>query len=475
MKPLKKTGSVAPIHSSQIEHSRIGLGFEKLDRNVFDPEKAYDKVAELGVKWIRIQSGWARTETVPGRFDFAWVDSIVDNLLKRGLQPWVCLCYGNGLYDAEAAKVFGAVGCPPVKTEEQKKAWTRYVSAFAGHFKGRIRYYEVWNEPDGIWCWKHGVSGKEYGELLALTAKTLKAADPDAKVIGGVLCGSGMQWLSDVFSSGNTAGLIDAFSYHAYSTDEKAGFDRVRYLRAFCKRLNPALEIIQGETGAQSRDDGAGALRGGAWTPRKQAAFLARHMLADLLDDVKFASYFSCMDMIEALNGTVGNKASYLDYGYFGVLAADFDENGFATGDYSPKPSYRTLQTIATVFRGDFKVEPLPYRFFSDDSWSPRILRRDDSPESILHGSFTRENGSCAIVYWHPSEILSETYESTVSIEFAFLPTEKIRFVDLVSGDVYELPENMAPEKDKSPAPCVRLTHIPVRDTPILLTFGNFF
>ena len=125
MKPLKKTGSVAPIHSSQIEHSRIGLGFEKLDRNVFDPEKAYDKVAELGVKWIRIQSGWARTETVPGRFDFAWVDSIVDNLLRRGLQPWVCLCYGNGLYDAEAAKVFGAVGCPPVKTEEQKKAWAR--------------------------------------------------------------------------------------------------------------------------------------------------------------------------------------------------------------------------------------------------------------------------------------------------------------------------------------------------------------
>ena len=44
--------------------------------------------------------------------------------------------------------------------------------------------------------------------------------------------------------------------------------------------------------------------------------------------------------MIEALNGTVGNKQSYLDYGYFGVLNADFDENGFATGDYSPKPAY---------------------------------------------------------------------------------------------------------------------------------------
>lgn len=34
--------------SSQIKSSRLGLGFEKLDRKAFDPEKAYDKVADLG-------------------------------------------------------------------------------------------------------------------------------------------------------------------------------------------------------------------------------------------------------------------------------------------------------------------------------------------------------------------------------------------------------------------------------------------
>ena len=34
------------------------------------------------------------------------------------------------------------------------------------------------------------------------------------------------------------------------------------------------------------------------------------------------------MDMIEALGGKVGDVNSYLDYGYFGVLGAEFDENG---------------------------------------------------------------------------------------------------------------------------------------------------
>ena len=55
--------------------------------------------------------------------------------------------------------------------------------------------------------------------------------------------------------------------------------------------------------------------------------FLLRHLITDLACGVELASYFSCMDMIEALNGTVGNVSSYLDYGYFGVLGADFDSD----------------------------------------------------------------------------------------------------------------------------------------------------
>ena len=34
---------------------------------------------------------------------------------------------------------------------------------------------------------------------------------------------------------------------------------------------------------------------------------------------------------------------SILDYGYFGILAAEFGPDGRATGEYSPKPSYRAL------------------------------------------------------------------------------------------------------------------------------------
>ena len=105
---LNKVGTVAPKASKDINHSRIGLGFEKLDRDVFDPEKAYPFVAQSGVKWARLQSGWQRTEREKGVYDFAWLDSVVDNMLAIGVEPWLCLCYGNDLYTEMAKEHFGA-------------------------------------------------------------------------------------------------------------------------------------------------------------------------------------------------------------------------------------------------------------------------------------------------------------------------------------------------------------------------------
>ena len=52
MDRLIKVGKIEPKSSKNVRTSRLGIGFEKLDRDIFDPEKAYDKVADLGVKWV---------------------------------------------------------------------------------------------------------------------------------------------------------------------------------------------------------------------------------------------------------------------------------------------------------------------------------------------------------------------------------------------------------------------------------------
>ena len=104
---LNRVGQIQPKQSIDVKHSKIGLGFEKLDRNLFDPEKAYPFVAQTGAKWARLQSGWQRTERQKGVYDFGWLDSIVDNMLKIGVEPWLCLCYGNELYSPHRGRKRG--------------------------------------------------------------------------------------------------------------------------------------------------------------------------------------------------------------------------------------------------------------------------------------------------------------------------------------------------------------------------------
>lgn len=83
MERLQKIGKVKPVGAKEVKDSRLGLGMEKLDRDAFDPEKVYDRVAALGVKWIRLQSGWQKTERAEGVYDFSWLDRQVDELRAR--------------------------------------------------------------------------------------------------------------------------------------------------------------------------------------------------------------------------------------------------------------------------------------------------------------------------------------------------------------------------------------------------------
>ncbi len=473
---LNKIGSLAPVSAAEVPESRLGIGFEKLDRAVFEPERAYDKLAAIGVKWVRIQSGWQRTERVKGVYSFDWIDSIVDNLIARGMIPWVCLCYGNDLYSEQAQTVFGAVGCPPIYTDEEKKAWHDYCVAFAKHFADRVKYYEIWNEPEGMYSWKPMPDPITLGQFNIDTARAVREGNPDAYLIGGAFCSPWVHYHMKAMKTG-MANEIDAISYHEYVYDESNVRQKIRAMRGVCNLTNPKLEIVQGESGAQSRAGGHGALAGGSWTQEKQAKILLRHLVSDLLEDVKFTSYFTTVDMIEALNGVVGNKASYLDYGYFGVLAADFDENGVSTGDYTPKKSYYALQNLASLLGGKLDVLDLPV--FIQGDFAPHTGGvRSVTFQQALSGGFCLANGSYAFAYWKPAELMTEEFEGAITMSCAV--SGSVHLVDPMDGSVYEIPESIRIDQpgEKYPATFyggdgILLKHLPCKDYPMFLVFGD--
>ena len=453
---------------SGVRSEFLGLGFEKLDRDLFDPAKAYPFLPATGVSWMRLQSGWQRTERAKGVYDFAWLDAIVDSLLALGLKPWMCLCYGNGLYGGGAEKVFGGVGVPPIFTEEQRSAWRAYVAATAAHFRGRVAAWEVWNEPDGAWCWKHGPSGTEYGRFVIDTAAAIRAADPETKVVAGSMCmWADTPWFHELVDTG-ALDDVWGFTYHQYTDDERSSIEKAQMLGAMLRPRNPKIRIIQGESGSQSRPDGHGALREQAWTPRKQARELVRHAVADLLAGVEFSSFFSCLDMVEALGGTVGDLASYLDYGYFGVLAAEFGPDGRATGTYAPKPSYHALASLSSILRGTPRRVEAPVQFCAAEAPHLGWGMREPAGRDLLFGMFDLANGARGLAYWKPTPLHTGEYDGTASLIWRGIDAAPL-LADPLAGTVETLPQTCV---ERIAPGVLKLRRIPLRDTPLFLLDG---
>ncbi len=469
MERLIEVGRVKPVAADAKKCNRFGIGLEKLDRDVFDPEKTYDKLADLGTYYVRLQSGWARTEREEGYYDFEWLDKIVDNLMSRGMKPWFCLCYGNPVYTESAKEYFGAVGCPPIHTEHEREGWANYCRAIALHFRGRVSDFEVWNEPDGIYCWKHGVSGVEYGEFCKATGKAIKEVCPESKIYGCAYWAwhKGFKWIEEALQTGMYE-YIDAITYHEYTISEEHIFERVSSLRALLKKYGD-IKVIQGEAGCPSSSKGYGALRKCALTEKKQAKLLLRRQFVDYMTGVEFSSVFSTVDMIEALQGETDKPSTYLDYGYFGLLGAVFDENGRSVGEYKPKISYYAYQNFLGIMGNDVPAAcDLP--LFHLPEYTDRYLQADVRRSELIATGLEKENGSFAYVYWKPAHLLSTDFNGTVSFQTSGLPDD-VKLVDPMTGKVYEFP----PELMEDIGCGIKwFHHIPVTDYPLLITFGDF-
>lgn len=391
----------------------------------------------------------------------------MDNLLARGLKPWLCLCYGNKLYDDFAKEYHGAVGCAPIRSEETYAAWLAYCKATVSHFKGRIEYYEIWNEPEGDWCWKPKANVDEYAAFAIQTGRVVKAADPSAKVITGSHYARSLVPLYREFALG-MAEVTDAITYHEYCYDETYIPHRVKAIRAICDSYKKGIEIIQGESGSQSKSGGAGALWWLATDERMQAKQLARHTISDILAGVKFTSMFSCVDIAENL---CAKADTVIDtYGWFGVLSAEFDKKtGMAIGEYKEKPSYYCLQNLCSIFDENVEVCDLPVLLRPQKS--PRVDTTDCQDPTLVLGGIKKANGAKALVYWNSTNMFTvKDWQSTLTIQTVGL-LERVRLIDPMDGSVYEIPETM---RVKECDGAVQFNNIPVKDYPLILAFGDF-
>lgn len=340
---FKEIGHLTDLENVKTKPGKLSLGLECLDRDLWEFDRAFPVIKKLGVKRVRLQSGWQKTEKKKGEYDFAWLDNIVDQLIQAGIDPFIDLCYGNKIYCEDLSKYpsieNGGVGHLPINTEEEREGWKNYVKALATHFSGRIKHFELWNEVDlSIFAKVEMPWPDAYMELVKMTVPVIKDIIPDAFIIS---CTATVANSAHLVDRGIDK-YVDAHSFHGYKFFPEDFPPEA--LANFVAKLNkkaPSLKFWRGEAGCPSYNDpkSKGALSNIQATEPKQAKFLLRHLTNDLHNDaLACSSYFHAYDFV--------HFSKIVRY-HYGLIRHE---------DVSTKPSYDCFQVLTHIFDGNVRA-----------------------------------------------------------------------------------------------------------------------
>jgi len=140
-----------------------------------------DRLATAGFGMIRDDCIWRGIEREKGVYKFPkYLDDYVDYVNSIGLEPLLIILYSNALYDGDDFP----------HTEEGIAAYSSYAAKVVKHFKGRVRYFEVWNEWIGACTMPQARNTKSnspenYVRLLASASRAMREANPEIFIIGG--------------------------------------------------------------------------------------------------------------------------------------------------------------------------------------------------------------------------------------------------------------------------------------------------
>src|SRR5712692_6863608 len=89
-----------------------------------------------------------------------------------------------------AANSPGVNSTPPANMQ----VFGTFLSAMAQRYKGKIAAYQIWDEPNLWYEWggKGNVNASAYVGMLKVAYAAIKAADPQAIVLGGDLTPTGV-------------------------------------------------------------------------------------------------------------------------------------------------------------------------------------------------------------------------------------------------------------------------------------------
>jgi hypothetical protein len=200
----------------------VGIAIGASDFPLGQLNDAFALARAAGVTWVRFEMNSVTIHSTKSTFNWTFPDAVVAAAERNGLKPlavvlniprWdtsapadvVKASQGSGGKTNPngpcAGPSGGGTGGPTIPSNAYAKyppldqaEWLTHVSRVAQRYQGRVRAWEVWNEPDidGVltpgakcpyltWCG----TPHDYARLLAGTATEIRAIDPAASIVLG--------------------------------------------------------------------------------------------------------------------------------------------------------------------------------------------------------------------------------------------------------------------------------------------------
>lgn len=166
--------------------------------------------AQLGAN--RLEFSWDRGENEKGIYNIEY-EKDIENAKESGSEIIALVDYNNKLYSGSENLQKG------LNSKNEIDAYTNFVKAIQGKYSENspIKYFEIWNEPNGMW---KNNSYKNYEYLTEVSSLGLKQNNPKENIAVGAISEGDHKFMEYIMVNGGYP-YMDAVSNHPYIRPDK--------------------------------------------------------------------------------------------------------------------------------------------------------------------------------------------------------------------------------------------------------------
>ncbi|MFN8441780.1 MAG: O-antigen ligase family protein [Caldilineaceae bacterium] len=241
---LPQTIATPAVNKSRIgDLPYLGIAVQLEGQSPQEQQASLQRLHQSDLGWVRQRVDWGQVETTPGHYDWRQTDGWIDVILANQLLP-VFVLDGSPAWSRrpeDQTPTDNSLAPPADPTD-----FARFAQAFAQRYGDRLRYYQLWDEPNIAPHWgNRWIDPVEYSQLLSAASRAIRQTDPDAVILTaalaptadrGQLANDEIYFLQRMIASGAAPWFdvvaIQPFGFGYAPSDSRQVLQRLNFQRA---------------------------------------------------------------------------------------------------------------------------------------------------------------------------------------------------------------------------------------------------